>query len=341
MKNPTITDVASRAGVSKSTVSAVLNNKDVVKERTRRLVLRAIDELNYRPRPSARRGFRPMAEKSIVVVIKESANPFYGEVLAGVHEVAAERGYLISVCSSEGQHELEQRIVRQATEQETAGLIIAPTLNHDTDISHIYELKRNNIPFVLLEAVRGIGANLIEVDNVNLSCASVRYLFEQGHTRVVHFSGPEYAQHSQERVEGVRRACSESHLMFDSRMIVRGGASLDDGYQAGLEYFRSVAENLPSAATCFNDLVAIGVLRALRELGIAVPEEVSVIGFDGLKVLEYMPLPLTTVEVPKYEMGRRATEMVIQQIESDRPLPAERVFMDARLIVRESTRSLR
>jgi LacI family transcriptional regulator len=342
MKSATISDVASLAGVSKSTVSAVLNNKTVVKDSTRRLVLRAIEELNYRPSPSARRGFRAAAGRRVHVVIKESLNPFYAEALRGIQDVADEKGYLVTASTSEGRYEMEQRIVRLCTEQETDGLIIAPVLNHDTDLSHIYELKRNGVPFVLLEAIRGIGANLIEVDNVKLSTQAVSYLIEQGHSRIVHFAGPPYSQHSQERSEGVRRAFSESHLVFDDSMLVCAGASLEEGYHAGLEFFRGRrSADRPTAATCYNDLVAIGLMRALRELGIDVPQDVSVVGFDDLKILEYLPLPLTTVHVPKYEMGRRAAEMVIRQIEAKGDFPAERVFLDARLVIRQSTRSLR
>lgn len=341
MKSATINDVASLAGVSKSTVSAVLNNKTVVKDSTRRSVLRAIDELNYRPSPSARRGFRAAAGRRINVVIKEALNPFYAEALRGIQHVADEKGYLVATSTSEGRYEMEQRIVRQCTEQETDGLIIAPVLNHDTDLSHIYELKRNGVPFVLLEAIRGIGANLIEVDNAKLSCQAASYLIQQGHSRIVHFAGPRYSQHSQERSEGVRRAFSESHLVFDDSMLLCVGASLEEGYRKGLEFFRARGNNHPTAVTCYNDLVAIGLLRALRELGIQVPDDVSVIGFDDLKILEYLPLPLTTVHVPKYEMGRRAAEMVIRLIEANGEVPAERVFLDAKLVIRESTRPLR
>jgi LacI family transcriptional regulator len=338
MKSATIADVAELAGVSKATVSAVLNNKDVVKESTRRTVLRAMDALHYRPSPSARRGFRPQEGRCISVVVKEAQNPFFAEIFAGIQEVAAEKGYLVSLSSSEGELELEQRLVNLRIQQETKGLILSPIIHHDTDLSHLYELKRSGMPFVLLEMVRGIRANLIEVDNVKLTARVVSYLIGLGHTRIVHFGGPRYSQHGQERAEGVRRAFSESHLVFDASMIVEAGHSLEDGYRAGLAYFREhTGPWLPTAVTCYNDLVAVGLLRALREMGIAVPDAVSVVGFDGLKLLEYIEPALTTVHVPKHEMGRLAAEMLIRQIEAEAELPAERIFLDAELVVRHST----
>src|SRR5438094_5477204 len=182
LKHSTISDVAALAGVSKSTVSAVLNNKKI-RESTRRAVLRVIEELNYRPSPSARRGFRPATGKSITFIVKEAPNPYYAEILLGIQEVAGDQGYLISVSSSEGSYEVERRIVEQCTEREVAGLIITPILSDDVDLSHLFELKRHGAPFVLLEEVRGIRAHLVDVDNVKASGEAVKFLIDQGHSR--------------------------------------------------------------------------------------------------------------------------------------------------------------
>ena len=341
MKNPTITDVAVLAGVSKSTVSAVLNNRNTLREDTRRKVVRAIAELNYRPSPAARRGFKRTPGRSISLIVKEMQNPYYAEVFTGVQEIAYERGYLVSVSSSEGDFDVERRLVEQCTEQEMDGLIVAPILNDETDLSHIFEIKRSKIPFVLLEDVRGIRANLVDVDNIQASAEAVRYLIRNGHSRIMHLAGPTYSQHSEERAEGVRRAFSESHLIFDDSLVLPGGDSLDDGYRAAIAFFSELpAERRPTAVTCYNDLVALGLMRALRELNIRIPDDVSVVGFDDLRMLEYFPLALTTVHVPKYEMGRQAAELLIHQIESRAHSEVVKQHLAATLVVRDSTRSL-
>jgi LacI family transcriptional regulator/LacI family repressor for deo operon, udp, cdd, tsx, nupC, and nupG len=339
-KTPTISDVASLAGVAKSTVSAVLNHKDTIKDSTRRNVLRAIDELHYRPSRSAQRGFRHVPQRSLSFIIKEAANTYYAEVFAGIQEVAAERGYLVFVSSSEGQYEVEHRIVEQCMEREIDGVLIAPVRHEDTDLSHIFELKRQSIPFVLLERVQGVPASLVDVDNVKGSADAVRYLIEQGHSRIVHFAGPEYSEHSRSRAEGVRRAFSHSHLKFDDSMLVPCGDSHEQGYQTGLQYFGAKKKNRPTAVTCYNDLAALGLIAALRELRIDVPNDVSVIGFDDLKLLELFPQKLTTVRVPKFEMGRRAAEMLIRDIESKAKVTPEKVLLETRLMIRETTRAL-
>ena len=336
--NTTIEDVANHADVSKSTVSAVINNRDVVKETTRQRVLDAIETLNYRPRGSARRGFKSPTGQSIGFLIKESDNPYYSEVLTGIQEVASEHGYLTFVSSSEGHLDDERQIVKQFSNKDLNGLVITPILNDDTDLSHIFELKRNNIPFVLLEDVQGIQAPLVDIDNVQASSSAVRHLIELGHERIVHFAGPKYSKHSDERIEGVRRAFSRSPLIFSNECVVRAGDSFQAGYETTLNYFADTDdEPRPTAVTCYNDLVALGVMKGLREQGYTVPGDVSVVGFDDLNLLDYVSTPLTTVHVPKREMGFRATELLLQQIQGNGSSSPQRISLDAELIVRSST----
>src|SRR4029079_15000355 len=115
---------------------------------------------------------------------------------------------------------------------------------------------------------------------------------------------------------------------------------LEDGYRAALDYFRGRAAERTTGVTCYNDLVAMGVMRALAELGIRVPDEVSVIGFDDLQMLDYLAVPLTTVHVPKYEMGRRATEILIRHIEAHEALPPTKEYLPGRLVLRSSTAAI-
>lgn len=334
---PTISDVAERAGFSTATVSAVINNKDTVSPSTRETVLRVIQELNYRPREAARRRLRSNGPKSLGLIIKEDDNPYYGEIVDGVRQVAQEQGYLPLIASSEGSHEQERQIVEFMIMKDIDGLLITPALDGDSDLSHIFELKRRNVPFVLLEQVRGIQTNLVDIDNVAASEAVAAHLMELGHSYIVHFAGPEYSAHSEERIAGVRRAFSRSQLAFPERNIIHAGAHPKDGYETGLEFFSEHRDSLPTAVTCYNDLVALGLLSALRELSIRVPEDVSVFGFDDLDLLKYAPWPLSSVRIPKQEMGARAAEILIEHLEADDALPLEKVNLGFELVLRETT----
>ena len=335
---PTINDVARLAGVSKATVSAVLNDTGTVKRSTRDRVLSVIESLNYRKSgPDGRSQGQQM--RSIGLVIKEIDNPYYGEVVTGARAAAQESGYTLLVASSEGEYETERRAVELLQRKGVDGLVLTPVLDADADLSHLFELKRRNYPFVLLEELRGVPASLIDVDNEAASRKAVEFLIEQGHTRIAHFAGPEYSWHSQERIDGVRRACSGSHVIFTDGDIVRAGAHLEDGYRAGLAFFgeRPAAER-PTAVTCYNDLVALGLCRALAELGIRVPDDVSVVGFDDIQLLDYLPLRLTSVRMPKFQMGQLSAQMLIRHIEARETLPPQKVYLEAELVVRDSVR---
>ena len=334
---PTITDVASHAGVSKATVSAVLNDGQTVKTDTRDRVLAAIELLNYRP--TQQKGARsPRRYRSIALIIKECDNPYYDEVTAGVRAYAETQGYMLLVVSSEGSYEAERRAVELLHDKEVDGLIAAPVLDDQADLSHFYELKRRNFPLVFLEQVRGVSASLVDLENVGASQKAVEYLLELGHRRVAHFAGPAYSAHSQERVDGVHRAYSRTSLVFDQSDIISAGAHFEDGYRAGLEFFgqRTPAER-PTAVTCYNDLVAMGLCKALTEVGLRCPEDVSVIGFDDIKFCETFSVPLTSVRVPKFEMGDLAAQMLIRHIESKQAVTPQKVYLDASLVIRRST----
>ncbi len=197
-------------------------------------------------------------------------NPYYGEVVTGARAAAAEAGYTLLVTSSEGEYEAERRAVELLQAKEVDGLIVTPVLDGAADLSHLFELKRRNFPFVLLEEIRGVPASLVDVDNVEASRKAVEFLIGQGHSRIAHFAGPAYSTHSQQRVDGVRHACSGSHVILTAEDIVPAGAHMEDGYRAGLAYFRDRARgDRPTAVTCYNDLVALGLCRALARAGAA------------------------------------------------------------------------
>ena len=336
-KRPTITDVAHRAGVSKATVSAVLNDTAVVKEATRDRVLAAVDMLNYRPQPLAGRG-AARRHRCIALVVKAHDDPFYAEIVAGARAALEPRGYALVVVSSDGQGEAERRAVELVRQMDVDGLIATPVLDEHADLSHYFELKRRNFPFVLLDAIRGAPGSVVDVDNVEASRLAVEHLIALGHTRIVHFAGPTYSVHSAERIAGVRRAFSASRLAFHDEDVVPAGAQLADGHRAALAYFgQRPPDRRATGVSCYNDLVALGVCRALRELGLRTPQDVSVVGFDDVPILAYLDAPLTTVRVPAFALGARAVDLLVHHIEARQVRAPQRIYLDATLVVRATT----
>lgn len=275
------------------------------------------------------------------MLVKEIENPFYAEVILGARALISDQGGALFLTSSEGKHEEERRMIDLLRTGGIDGLILAPVLDDRATFAHLFALQQQRFPFVLLGEVKGLPVSMVTVDNVHASRKAVRYLIQNGHTRIIHFAGPRYSAQSQYRIQGFWRGFSETHLKCEDSFIVPAGDHLEDGYQAALAVFRDrKPEERPTAVTCFNDLIALGVMRALYELGIGIPDDVSVVGYDDIQIGRYIAAPLTTVRTPSNEMGRSAAALLLRQIENPGEAKPERAIIEAELVVRKSTRSL-
>lgn len=341
MKKITIDDVAKKAGVSKGTVSAVINGKTTVKAETRDLILDVMKELNFRPKGVARNLKNNVHDKSIGIIIKDINYPFYTSIVSGAKEYANGKGYSVIITSSENDHESEKRFSHLFSTKDIRGAIIAPIVEGTSEIEHLFKLKMINYPFVLLEDVKGIQANVVAINNIRAIKKAVKYLIDSGHTKIVHFAGPAQSTHTQERIEGFRHAFSERTLVFKKDMIVSIGSKHEESYQNTLEYFKNLdKENYPTAIVCFNDQQALAVMMALKDLNIRVPEDISIIGNDDIYYAKIYPVPLTTIRAPQHEIGRKAAEILIRNIEAQEPLENEKVVLETEFIVRESSKTL-
>ena len=341
MKKITIDDVAKRASVSKGTVSAVINAKNTVKPVTRDHILETMKELNFRPKGVARNLKNGNQDKCIGIIIKDLNYPFYTSIATGVRDFAKTKGYSVIVTSSENDHASEKRFSHLFSAKDIKGAIIAPIVEGTAEIEHLFKLKMINYPFVLLEDVSGIQANVVTIDNLRAIKKAVMYLIQSGHKNIVHFAGPPKSSHTQERIEGFRHAFSESTLVFHEDMIVSVGSLYEESYSKTIEYFKNRSrDNFPTAIVCFNDQQALAVIIGLKELNIKVPEEISIVGNDDIYYAKNYPVPLTTIRAPQHEIGYRAAEILIRNIESSTLLPNEKVILDTEFIIRESSRVL-
>ena len=342
MKKITIDVVADKAGVSKGTVSAVINGKNSVKPATRDRVLQVMKELNFRPKGVARNLKNESQDKSIGIIIKDLNYPFYTAIASGVKEYANSKGYAVVITSSENSHNNEKNLSHLFSTKDIKGTIIAPIVEGAAEIEHLFKLKMINYPFVLLEDVKGIQANVVAIDNLKAIKRAVKYLIDSGHSKIVHFAGPPQSSHTQERIEGFRHAFSERTLVFNKEMIVSIGSNYEDAYTRSHEYFKSISKkDYPTAVVCFNDQQALAVLMVLKELKIKVPEDISIIGNDDIYYAQIYPVPLTTIRAPQKEIGKKAAEILIRNIESPVQIPTERVVLDTEFIIRESSKVLK
>jgi len=341
VKRLTIDDVAHKAGVSKGTVSAVINAKDSVRPTTRDQILEVMKEMNFRPRGIARNLKNGAQDKAIAIIIKDLNYPFYTSVATGVKDYASRRGYSVIITSSDDNHEHEKKLSHLFSAKDIKGTIIAPVVEGSAEIEHLFRLKMINYPFVLLEEVKGIQANVVAIDNLKAIKKAVKYLIESGHEKIVHFAGPPQSSHTQERIEGFRDAFSESTSVFSQDMIVSIGSHYDEAFPKTMEYFKKrTRDEYPTAIVCFNDHQALAVMMALREMNISVPEEISIVGNDDIYYAKTYPVPLTTIRAPQEEIGRKAAEILIRNIEAPKLLPIEKVVLETEFVIRQSTRVL-
>ena len=298
-------------------------------------------DLNFRPRGMARNLKNGDQVRCIGIIIKDLNYPFYTSIAAGAREYANSQGYSVIVASSENDHECEKKFTHLFSIKDIKGAIIAPIVEGEAEIDHLFKLKRINYPFVLLEDVKGIQANVVAIDNLSAIKTAVKYLIDNGHTKIVHFAGPPQSSHTQERIEGFRHAFSESPLIFNKNLIISIGSRHEEAYGNTMNYFKNRSrEDYPTAIVCFNDQQALAVMTALKELNIRIPEDISIIGNDDIMYAKIYPVPLTTIRAPQREIGYKAAEILIRNIESPTALPNEKMVLGTDLVIRESSRVL-
>jgi len=334
-----IDDIAKKAKVSKGTVSAVINQKNTVSPKTRDRVLEVMKKMNYMPKGISRVMKNNSKDKSVGLIIKDINYPFYTAIASGVKDYANSKGYSVVIASSMNDHESEKKLSQLFLSKGIQGIIIAPIVEGSAEIEHLFKLKMINYPFVLLEDVIGIQANVVTINNASAINKGVDYLIKNGHKKIVHFAGPASSTHSIERIEGFKLSFSMHALSFKNDMIVEMGSDHKLCFEKTIKYFKCLdRKDYPTAIVCFNDLQALAVMLAMKELNLKVPEDVSIIGNDDIYYAQIYPVPLTTLRAPQLDIGVKAAEILINNIENGKPLPYTHVDLESELIIRESTK---
>ncbi len=330
----TISDIAKLANVSKSAVSIVINNKAGVSNKTRSKVLETIKKYNYSPNYIAQ-SLAARETKSIGLIIKKIDNPYFSKVMKGVYDTCSELGYSPLLASSELSSEKESEMITALMSKKVDGLIISPLLIENANFNQLGNLINDNFPLVVLGGIKNYLTNSVDIDNIKAAYDAVSKLIELGHTRIAHFAGPAHSSHGQKRLEGYKQALFENNLPINNDYILPVEPYITNGYKTGKELFLKKME-LPTAVFCYNDLIAIGLINALLELGIKVPETVSVVGFDNIDFGEFLKIPLTTINMPAYEIGKAAANLLIRQIRNSATPMNENIIIEHELIDRSS-----
>jgi DNA-binding LacI/PurR family transcriptional regulator len=330
----TISDIAKLANVSKSAVSIVLNNRTGVSEKTRKKILCTIKKHKYYPNQIAQ-SLAARETKSIGLIIKEIDNPYFSKLMKGVYDASSKLGYSVLLGSSELSAEKESEIINALLNKRIDGLIISPLQSEQSNYTYLANLLDDHYPVVVLGEVKNYSTSRVDIDNIKAAYDAVSYLIKLGHRRIAHFAGPVHSGHGQKRLEGYKQALIDNNIPINKKHILSVEPYILSGFKAGIELF-SKNSKLPSAVFCYNDLVAVGLINALLELKIRVPEKVSVIGFDNIDFSKFVKIPLTTIQMPAYEIGETAATLIINQITNSSAPLNENIVLEHKLIERNS-----
>jgi len=331
--NATIDDVAARSGVSTATVSRVLSGSVPARPETRARVLAAARELDYRPSGIAR-ALKLRETRTLGLVVSDITNPFYPQIVRAVEAAAHERGYGIILANGGNDPARELEHLDRLVERRVDGIVVASSR---MTRRHAERLRATTVPVVLVnDSVAGSGLPAVTTAHRRGARLAAMHLIELGHRRIGHVSAPAEHPAAGQRRQGVRDALREAAL--DEPEIAIG----DGGVAGGALAAEALLGSGVTAIVAYNDLTAIGAIRALRRGGIGVPDEVSVIGFDDIDLAAWTDPPLTTIRQPTDELGRWAVEELAERIAEGRfGVPRSAVQLDPTLVVRHSTAQVR
>jgi LacI family transcriptional regulator len=330
-KASTITDVARRANVSPATVSRVLNGTSAVAAEKADRIRKAIADLNYEPFGPAR-ALRQQRVRVWAVIIADVENPFFTSVVRGIEDVAYANGYRLVLCNSDENLAKEAGYVDIAIRERMAGLVIAVA---STTESRLDRLARENIPVVAIDRrVTGHNIDSVVVDNRGGARDGTRHLLENGWGRIGCVVGPTHISTSNERLAGYRDALAEAGHTLDRALVRRADFREDGGYKATRALLEMARP--PDAMFIANNMMTLGALHAIQDLGLRVPRDLGVIGFDDSPTADLMRPRLTVVAQPTYEIGQVAGELLVSASADRAP---EHVVLAPTLIVRDSSRN--
>lgn len=330
----TMKDVALKANVSTATVSRALMNPDKVSQATRNKVEKAALEVGYLPQ-SLGRNMKRNESRTILVIVPDICDPFFSEIIRGIEITAASHGYLVLIGDCAHQNQQEKTFIDLIITKQIDGmLLLGSRLPFDASI----EEQRNLPPMVMAnEFAPELELPTVHIDNLTAAFNAVSYLHELGHQRIGCIAGPEEMPLCHYRLQGYVQALRRCGITVDPHYIARGDFTFEAGANA-LEQLLALAQP-PTAIFCHSDIMALGALSRAKRRGMKVPEDLSIVGFDNISLAEFCDPPLTTVSQPRFDIGREAMLLLLDQLSGQTVSSGSRL-LDCELVVRGSTRKI-
>ncbi|HET9306137.1 MAG TPA: LacI family DNA-binding transcriptional regulator [Candidatus Sulfotelmatobacter sp.] len=330
--NPPVTmrQIAQRAKVSIGTVSHVINDTATVREKLRERVLEAIRSLGYQPSQLAR-GLRRNQTSMLVMIIPDVTNPFFPAVIRGVEDVAYKSSLRLVLCNTDNDPRKELSYLNEMRAYRPAGWLVIPSV--DSEIANHFRADAGPPVVCLDRQPSGWRGDVALVANEEGAYKATCHLLRMGHRQLAVITGPLHLANAVERLEGFKRALAEAKVHLEPDYIQEARFERESGYQAAIRLLRMLPR--PTGIFACNDLMALGVFLAARELGLRCPEDVSIVGFDNLDFAEFTAPALTTVHQPGYQLGTAAARLLLERMNGSTH-PAKKIVLPSELKIRNS-----
>ena len=326
----TLLDVARHAGVSAATVSRVLAQKPDVREATRQRVLASVEALGYQPNRVAR-SLRVRRSSIIGLIISDIENPFFTSLVRAVEDVAYEHKYAVFLCNSDENTDKETLYIDLMCAERVAGVVISPTRETNTPCHKLIEA---GIPVVTVDRrVRDMEMDTVVVDNLGSSFELTEHLIQNGHTRIGAVFGPSETTTGKERKKGHVKALNAHGIPLSSDLVCSGPPKERAGYQFAKRVLTQ--PDPPTALYAGNNLLAVGIMRAINELQLRIPDDVALVSFDELDWMSLVQPSLTVIAQPTYKLGSTAARLLLTRIQ-DGHCPVQSIVLKPNLRIRQS-----
>ncbi|MDE3234754.1 MAG: LacI family DNA-binding transcriptional regulator [Bacteroidota bacterium] len=334
----TIKDIAKALGLSTSTVSRALRDSYEISEETKQQVLQYAREINYRPNPIAL-SLKEKRSRSIGIIISEIANSFFSQAINGIESVANSKGYNVIITQSLESYEREVSNMQFLASRSVDGCIISVS-TETSDYAHITDLFNKGLPIVCFDRViEGIETHKVTVDNFKGAYDATQHLIDTGHKRIAHLANSEFLSITKERMAGYKKALEDNGLPFKEQYVQysQHGGMIYSEVEDAMNHLLK-AKQKPDAIFASADKLTTNCMRFCKAKGIKIPKDIAVIGYSNLDLTDLISPSLSVVRQPAFEMGKVATDLLIQMIESKRPVTDfENIVLPAEVYARESS----
>ncbi|MDI3548825.1 MAG: LacI family transcriptional regulator [Halanaerobiales bacterium] len=337
-KPPTMDDVAELAGVARSTVSNAINDTAPVSKEVKERIFKVIEELQYKPNNLAR-GLRSNRTQLIGLIIPDINNPFYSEISKGIEKYMNQKGFSVVLCNTDYDLAQEKKYLDKLIQVNVDGLIFITGEQDLNLIAEIHEKSNTRIVFTDRSNSFNNDIPIITIDHKKAMKDMTKYLIELGHKNIAYISEPTSMKTLRDRLEGYKEAFRETGISINNSLILIESVLQTNKIKRGYEItsnFLAQSPLIPTAIITTSDLLAIGAIKAIREKGYRVPDDMSVTGFDDIETASYICPGLTTIKQPLSKMGTLSAKVLVELINGN-PVEEKQIILEHQLIAREST----